>query len=225
MVSTEQPFCHRFDLTKRLSLPPDAQINLIPIKPASDPFQIIIQSVLNAVRASRKHTVHRLIIPTVLNPAWWPPNANHPKLFLKFLHALRSLLSQYSDRLTALLTFPLDLYPRHTGLVRWAEILCHGVVELTPFPHMMDAAASKVSLGGARSNEDQPQGMLKIHKLPITSERGEGGAGAGNTIGEDLAFTVSSKTFSIKPFSLPPLDSDPGVQGEAGKLGGKDIEF
>lgn len=90
---------------------------------------------------------------------------------------------------------------------------------------MTDASASTTNHGGTRSNEDQPQGMLKVHKLPITSERGEGGAGVGNTIGEDLAFTVSSKKFSIKPFSLPPLDGDTGAQKEAGKLTDKDMEF
>ena len=54
---------------------------------------------------------------------------------------------------------------------------------------------------------------------------GEGGAGAGNSLGEDLAFTVSRRKFVIKPFSLPPLEGDQDAQKEGGKLTSKDVEF
>jgi len=124
-----------------------------------------------------------------------------------------------------MMTLPLELYPRNTGLVRWAEILSDGVIELTPFPHLMDASNHPAESGGARGTDEQPQGMLRVHKLPINTERGEGGAGAGNSMGEDLAFTVSRRKFSIKPFSLPPLEGDQEAQKEAGKLTGKDVEF
>lgn len=124
-----------------------------------------------------------------------------------------------------MITLPLELYPRTSGLVRWAEILSDGVLELTPFPHLMDATNSLAESGGARGTEEQPQGMVKLHKLPITTARGEGGAGAGNSIGEDLAFTVSRRKFIIKPFSLPPLEGDQEAQQDAGKLTSKDVEF
>lgn len=89
----------------------------------------------------------------------------------------------------------------------------------------MDSLNNLAESGGARSNDDQPQGMFKVHKLPINSERGEGGAGAGNSIGEDLAFTVSRRKFVIKPFSLPPMEGDQEAQKEAGKIAAKDVEF
>lgn len=109
--------------------------------------------------------------------------------------------------------------------MRWAEILCDGVLELTPFPHLMDSSNALAESGGARGNDEQPQGMVKVHKLPINTERGEGGAGAGNSLGEDLAFTVSRRKFVIKPFSLPPMEGDQEAQKDAGKLTTKDMEF
>jgi elongator complex protein 4 len=123
-----------------------------------------------------------------------------------------------------MMTLPLELYQRTSGLVRWAEILGDGVIELTPFPHLMDASNALTESGGARSSEEQPQGMMKVHKIPINTERGEGGAGVGNSIGEDLAFTVSRRTFVIKPFSLPPLEVEQEAQ-EGGQLTAKDVEF
>jgi elongator complex protein 4 len=105
------------------------------------------------------------------------------------------------------------------------EILSDGVIELTPFPHLMDSSSALAESGGARGNDEQPQGMVKVHKLPINTERGEGGAGAGNSLGEDLAFTVSRRKFVIKPFSLPPLEGDQDAQKEGGKLTSKDVEF
>lgn len=90
----------------------------------------------------------------------------------------------------------------------------------------MDASnGSSTESGGARGAEDQPQGMLRIHKLPVNSEGGEGGAAAG--MGEDLAFTVSRRKFVIRPFSLPPIEGDTQAQAEAegGMPRKADIEF
>lgn len=168
---------------------------------------------------------------TILSPALYPPHSSQPQHFLGFLHSLRSLLRQYSGRLTAMLTLPLSLYNRHTALVRWAESLSDGVLELTPFPHLMDASNSLAESGGARSGVDeQPQGMFKIHKLPVLTDRG-----GGVREGDDLAFTVSRRRFVIKTFSLPPAEGDTEAQqasgakpnGEAalGKATKVDIEF
>ena len=124
-----------------------------------------------------------------------------------------------------MISLPLELYPRNSSLVRWAEILSDGVFELTPFPHLMDASNSLAESGGARDKDEQPQGLVRFHKLPINTERGEGGAGAGNSLGEDLAFTVSRRKFVIKPFSLPPMEGDQEAQQDAGKVTANDLKF
>lgn len=222
---TERPFCHSFDLTKRFTAPADARVDLLPLKSPSAPFDSVIQSLRRTLQSSAPGTVHRLVVPTILSPALWPPNAGHPENFLRFLHALQALLQEHTNKLTAMMTLPLELHSRSSGLVRWAERLSDGVLELTPFPHLMDASNSLAESGGARGKDEQPQGMLKVHKLPVVTERGEGGAGVGNTIGEDLAFTVSRRKFEIKPFSLPPAEGDQEAQKEGASLTGKDVEF
>ena len=123
-----------------------------------------------------------------------------------------------------MITIPLQLYPRTSTLVRYAESLCDGVIELTPFPHLMDASHPAHECN-ASGKDEQPQGMVKVHKLPLLSERGEGGAGGSNSIGDDLAFTLSRRKFLISPYSLPPVEGDDEAQRDAGKVTAKDVEF
>ena len=74
-----------------------------------------------------------------------------------------------------MISLPLSLYPRSTGLVRWAEILLDAVFELTPFPHNYDTGSGLAELGrsgAATTNEEKPQGMVKVHKLPVLEGSG-----------------------------------------------------
>nr|POE51844.1 elongator complex protein 4 [Quercus suber] len=224
-MAPEVPFCHTFDLTKRLPLPPDSRIHHIPITSTSaNPFLSILSSLTSTLKNSPPDAVHRVIIPSILSPALWPPTSSLPHHFLSFLHSLRALLRTHPDRLTALLTLPLELHPRSSGLVRYAENLADGVVQLSPFPHLMDATHPH-NQQSASDRDEHPQGMLKVHKLPVSTERGEGGAGAGNSLGDDLAFTVSRRKFVVKPFSLPPMEGDEEAQRAGTGVVAKDVEF
>jgi elongator complex protein 4 len=214
-------FCHTFDLTKRLTLPTPSTINSIPIPPNSapsaSPYTPILTSLTNALHTTNPHTIHRLIIATILSPALYPPHACDPIHLLPFLHSLRALLRAHPARLTAMLTLPLSLHPRTTGLVCWIEHLCDGVLELAPFPHSIDVEPPR-----SGKTEEKPQGMVKVHRLPVLSEKGGGGGG-----GDDLAFSLSRKRFVIKPYSLPPVEGDHEAQrgeSEGGKMK-VDLEF
>ncbi|KAI9750056.1 MAG: hypothetical protein M4579_006623 [Chaenotheca gracillima] len=214
---TPPAFCHAFDLTKRLTIPSPSPINFIPppsANPSHPPFAPILQTLHIALTSTPPTTIHRLIIPNLLSPAIYPTHASSPHHLLPFLHALRALLRQHPSRFAALITLPIELYPRSSGLVRWIELLSDGVMELTPFPHHVD---SGTAAGAATAQEEQPQGLVKIHRLPIFHERGGGGSGAssggtGPDLGDDLAFTVSRRRFAIKPFSLPPMEGDQEAQ-------------
>ncbi|CAF9941933.1 hypothetical protein IMSHALPRED_003105 [Imshaugia aleurites] len=218
------PFCHSFDLTKRLSLPASGAITFTTIHPTVDNlFTSILQSTTQAIASSLPNTIHRLIIPTLLSPALFPPSASHPRHLLPFLHSIRALLRQHPTRLSAMLTLPLSLYPRSTGLVCWIEHLCDGVLELAPFPHSIDPEPPLTTSSGSSKAEEKPQGMLKIHRLPVLTEKGGGSGG-----GDDLAFSLTRRKFVIKPFSLPPVEGDQEAQkgeAEGGKVGKGDIEF
>ncbi|KAF2129640.1 paxneb superfamily protein-like protein [Dothidotthia symphoricarpi CBS 119687] len=226
-------FCHMFDLAKRLTLPVGTAINYIPIprtiSSSASPFTAILQNIQQQLATTPAHTIHRLVIPSLISPALYPPSSAHPSSILQFLHALRALLRQYPTRLTAIFTLPLSLYPRSSGLVRWMEILSDGVLELSPFPysHMQALATS----AGTTKDEERPQGMFAVHKLPIFHEKG--GGGGADELGEDLAFTLSRRKFVIAKFSLPPMEGDTEAQEAAVReaAGGsampakKDLEF
>lgn len=224
-MKQELPFYHTFDLTKRLTLPSDAKINHIPLPRSGPPLQPVLASLQKALSQSPPSAVHRLVIPIILSPALYPPQSAIPENFIRFIHGLRTLLRQYPSQLTVMATLPLTLYPRSSAVTRWAEALSDGVLELTPFPHLMDASHPSHYATTTSAKEEQPQGMVKVHKLPLVTERGEGGAGTGNSIGEDLAFTLSRRKFLVAPFSLPPMEGDQDAQAEAGKVTAKDVEF
>lgn len=114
-----------------------------------------------------------------------------------------------------MISLPLELYPRDTSLVRWAEILSDGVLELTPLPQLQDV----------KGQDQAPQGLVKMWKLPVLGEKG---GGVGGQSGEDLAFTVTRKRFEIKAYSLPPMDEEEGEHNgstERVKATKVDIEF
>ncbi|EAS35311.1 paxneb protein superfamily [Coccidioides immitis RS] len=219
-------FCHAFDLTKRLTHPGMSSVNFIPLSPPtlqSSPLASVGQRLSQAISSSPPHTIHRVIIPSLLSPALYPPQASKPECVLQFLHSIRALLSTHSNRMTVMITLPLSLYPRSSGLVRWIELLTDGVIELAPFPHSAHSNPSTTS-GAATAQEEPPQGMLKIHRLPVFHERGGGGD---KNMGEDWAFTFSRRKFTIKPFSLPPVDGDNEAQQGAPSSGKSkaDLEF
>lgn len=220
-------FCHTFDLTKRLIHPPDSFMTFLKVdttNPDKSPYTLALTRLASILASSPPNSVHRLVIPSLLSPALYPPHASSPEHVLQFLHNLRALISKYSSRLTAMLTLPLSLYPRSMGLVRWMELLSDGVVELSPFPHSYqpDAPSTTSGTGTATSQDDPPQGLLKFHRLPILHERGVGTT----AVGEDWAFTLSRRKFTIKPFSLPPVEGDTEAQQAAGsKQKGKKTEL
>lgn len=115
-----------------------------------------------------------------------------------------------------------------------------GVLELAPFPYSVQMESASPAAGGGGEKEEKAQGMLKVHRLPVRTEKGAGvaGGGGGGGGGEDLAFVLSRRRFVIRPFWLPPVEGeqqDEGVEpGEAASTGGggtskkkkkADIEF
>ncbi|KAL8942271.1 MAG: hypothetical protein Q9216_001743 [Gyalolechia sp. 2 TL-2023] len=222
---TPTTFCHTFDLTKRLTISDPKSLVFIPIHLKSQnesPFLSVLHSLRGQLTTSPNSIIHRLIIPNLLSPALYPPHASNPQHILQFLHSLRALLRQYPRRLVTFMTLPLMLYPRATGLTRWMELLCDGVIELSPFPHSMDTGPPSTASGAATAQEEKPQGMVNVHRLPVFYERGGGGI-----LGDDLAFTVSRRKFVIRPFNLPPVEGD--IEAQAGEADGKptkvDIDF
>ena len=211
MSSPPATFCHTYDLGKRLE--PSSvkgKLHAIPVTSSAglglgpldvqSPFKLFIADVTRELNSSPSSAVHRIVIPNILSPTLYTPKACRPSEVLRFLHALRALLRHFPEKLTAMLTLPTSLHPRATGLTRWMEILSDGVLELIPLQYQNNLAASPKTREGA-------QGLVKLHSLPVETERGRGSE-TGNPR-EDLSFKLSaSNGLVIKPFSLPPVDAD-----------------
>jgi elongator complex protein 4 len=148
------------------------------------------------------------------------------------MHQLRSLLRQHTN-LTALLTWPLALYPATSPLTRYSRHLCDGVITLRPFPHSFSIDAVDLDSGGEGAKgkaEEKMQGLIKVLKLPVLTEKG-----ISVGVGEDMAFAVGRKRFLIRPFHLPPLEEEEGGGGgehnhghggeKEGKVEAKRLEF
>ena len=201
-------FCHSFDLRNRLVMEPSRMpIHLsVDIDPQGSPFQSAIERLSALLVASKTSEIYRVIIPTLLSPAIYPPNAIETHHVLQFLHALRGLLQCYPLQLTAMITLPLALFPRDLALTCCMELLSNGVMELTPFPHSV--AVPETSVPG-ESQEEPPHGMVKMHKLPVYHDTG---SGSGVGLDDEYVFTLTRRQFAIKRFSLPPLEGDSQAQ-------------
>ncbi|KAI1302760.1 Elongator complex protein 4 [Xylaria venustula] len=209
---TTATFCHTFDLTKRLS-PSDVkgQINfhqsMTPPGPGAQQtsvFKLFIRDLSLKLANSPPSSVHRIIIPNLLSPTMYSSSSSLPQEVLQFLHGLRALLRQYPKNLTAVLTSPLSLYPRTTGLTRWMELLCDGVLEFIPL-QSTTIHKPPPSSKSEKKDDEKVQGLIKVHSLPIFHEKG----GGSHSALDDQSFSLSrSRGLIIKPFYLPPADSD-----------------
>ena len=175
------------------------------------PFTPVLERLSASLSSSGPNTVHRIVISSLLSPALYPPHSSQPQYILKFLHGLRAIFAAHPNRATAIMSLPLSLYPRSSGLVRWIELLNDGVLELSPFPHSADGEAI-VSRGLGGSAEEPPQGLLQIHRLPMLHDRGSGTASSE----DDWTFTLSRRKFTIRPFNLPPVGGDTNSQQTSG---------
>lgn len=181
--------------------------------PASSPFDAFLLTLNQKLANSASDTIHRVVIPSLLSPMLYSPSLCHPSIVLQFLHSLRATLRKYSDRLTAMITFPISIFPRSSGLTRWIEHLCDGVMEITPIRGPITTRKPD------EQKEDQMQGLFKVHTLPIFHERGGGGS-EGNSAREILSFTLSaSKGLFVKPYALPPMEEEEKIVSAEKKQG------
>ncbi|ORY59474.1 Elongator complex protein 4 [Pseudomassariella vexata] len=221
-------FCHSFDLSKKLSAgeikgqisfqPSMAMPGLaIQAKEVASPFKLFIKDLKAKLANSPPSWAHRVMVPSLLSPTLYSSALCCPDEVLQFIHALRALLRQYPTKLTAMITLPISLYPRSSGLTRWMELLCDGVMELVPL--QLNAVHEPPPSGKSDSkSEEQTQGLVRVHSLPIYHEKG--GGGSDGHAREDLSFSLSrSKGLIIKPFSLPPMleDENEKKPGESDK--------
>ncbi|KAK6338047.1 hypothetical protein TWF696_001518 [Orbilia brochopaga] len=225
-------FCHTYDLTKRLAIPPSSKppiyipppppqhaTNPHPFQPLLARLTTLLSSAYDDDTADDSSTITRIVIPNLLSPLLYPPAATHPTNVLSFLHALRALTRRYSARVAVMISLSTGVYPRSTGLVRQIEALSDGVIELHPVPAFAERAEMRRGASASGTNtsggDEVPQGLVRVWKA-VEGKRGtgiavggEGGGGiAGMEGGDDLAFMLTRRRMRIERFSLPVDDGD-----------------
>jgi elongator complex protein 4 len=191
--------------------------------PTQSPFTPVLEQLKASLSSSVPNMVHRIVIPSMLSPALYPPWSSQPQYILQFMHGVRALFAAFPDRLTLMMSLPLSLYPRSSGLVRWVELLHDGILELAPFPHSAEGDLN-ATRGPSGTGEEPPQGLLQVHRLPMLYDRGSGVG----TSEDDWTFTLSRRKFTIRPFNLPPIEGDTDAQQGAGSdkpTKKSDVEF
>ncbi|TFA97502.1 Elongator complex protein 4 [Trichoderma ghanense] len=202
------PFCHTFDLSARLDdNVAQGQFHTTrgtAMDSSQSLFRRFISDVTTKIKNSPPTSIHRIVIPSLLSPTIYPPSASRPQEVLQFLHQIRALLRQYPSRIVAMMTLPTSLYPRSTGLIRRAELICDGVLELIPLQQQPHHPPERNS-----ANDTKAQGLFRIHALPIFHEKG--GGLQGSWVKEDMSFKLSASSgLVIAPYSLPPLGDEDG---------------
>ena len=166
-----------------------------------------LRTLAETLDASPRGIIHRIVAPSFMSPALYSPIYSLPDDIIRFIHGLRALLRRHNERASALITLPISLYPRASGLTRWLEMLSDAVLELQVLPM-------------APQHGGNAQGLFNIHALPIYQERGSGPQTSGSQA--NLSFKLSGpRGLLIEQFSLPPVD---GGDDEGGGHGGNKTE-
>lgn len=103
------------------------------------------------------------------------------------------------------------------------------MLEIASFKSQSQVDSSVNQSGLTKGLEEIPQGIVRVHRLPILHEKGGGGAESMRL--DDMAFMLNKrKGLVIKPFSLPPIDGDTNIQQKGPEFDyggdkGLDIEF
>ncbi|ANB12883.1 Elongator subunit ELP4 [Sugiyamaella lignohabitans] len=219
-VTSKPNYTTLFDFTSRLIPRPSVnEISYIPVKTSF--ASIISQLETISQQASSKGMVLRVVVPSLLHPAIYPPHFAHPNELIPFLHSLRGLCRKYPQTLTVIISLPLQLFPRDTALIRWFELLCDGVLHLEPFPEEIinelreanskDIGGSSSSKTTSSSNANQSQGLVHIYKLPVFSEKGVMAVRK-----SEHAFRVGRRQFEVQEWGIPVEDA-PGPDTEESK--------
>lgn len=216
-VADPRTFCHTFDLTKKLSIPSDARLTFIdpPSTATTQPFKRILSRLDTIISSAPRALPHRIIIPSLLSPALYPLHASSPQHLLWLFYGLRTLLRKFPEQLTIMISIPTGLYPRSTGLMRWAEILSDSVLELVPLPHNV-SSTSEIA--------QEPQGLVHLWKLPVLGEKGGGASTTPGVMG-NLAFMITRHRFEIIAYTLPPTSEVEKTDGSDGGVTRVDLEF
>lgn len=186
---------NQFDITTRL-VPAPTSSELSFISPIQPPQTVLVQLEQAIKRHERK--LIRIVIPSLLHPAVYPPKMFSLSGIIPLLHGIRCLVKKYENRCVLFTTLSSDILDEL--LLAQIENTFDSVINLEPFSQEMMQFLE-------RAYKTQPNkvqhGFLHVLKLPVFSDRGEM-----HVIKSNLAFRNGRKKFEIEEWGIPVDDVD-----------------
>ncbi|QLQ81530.1 hypothetical protein HG537_0F02910 [Torulaspora globosa] len=188
-------YSNQFDITTRLMPAPTAsEISFVsPLQP----IQTVLAQLEQVIKKNDKKLV-RIIVPSLLHPAMYPPSMFSMAKIMPLLHGLRSLVKKYENRCVMFSSLSTDMVDEI--LIAQIENSFDSVMKLEPFGQEMIQFLEKAYK--SQPNKVQ-QGLLHISKLPIFSDKGEM-----HVINSSYAFKNSKRKFEIEEWGIPVEDVD-----------------
>ncbi|CAL9732663.1 elongator complex protein 4 [Monosporozyma unispora] len=183
-------YTSQFDITSRL-LPAATPQELSFISPMQPVPTILSQ--LETIIKKHKDKLIRIVVPSFLHPAMYPPQMFSLPNAVGLLHGLKSIVKKHSNRTVMLMT--LSKEPLTLLLQTQIESMFDGIVDLEPFPQEMLQYLEKIYKG--QPNKVQ-HGLVHLIKLPVFSDRGEM-----HHKHAEYAFKNGKKRFEIEEWSIP----------------------
>lgn len=127
-------------------------------------------------------SVFRIVVPSVLHPAVYPPSSALPRELVPFYFCLRSLVREH--KAACIVSLPLQLFPRLHPNTGEMETLSDSVLEIEPFP------------------SDKVQGFVHVHKIADLSARGVMISRV-----QEYAFKLGRHQFEVEDWAIPVEES------------------
>lgn len=190
-------YVSQFDITTRLVPGPAAsEMTFVPLKGT---YLSILSAIASVLASQALRNVVRIVFPGFLNPSVYAPAWSTLSQIVPFFHGLRALLSKHPA--VAMVSLPLDLYPRDSLVTHMIETLAEGVVHLEPFHPDVAALVERAH----KSDPAKVQhGLVHVEKVPVVSERGMMAVQRG-----EYAFRNGRRKFEIEPWGIPVEEEEP----------------
>lgn len=194
-VEEYQNYSNQFDITTRLMPAPTPQeiSFLSPIQP----LQTLL-SQIDRIITQNKGKLIRILVPSLLHPAMYPPHMFKLSGVVSLVHGLRGIVKKHQSRCALLATLSADMLSDF--MLSQVENIFDSALILEPF----DQEMLKFLERAYKSQPNKVQhGLLHILKLPVFSERGEM-----HVTKSEFAFKNGRKKFEIEEWGIPVEDND-----------------
>ncbi|CAI4036777.1 hypothetical protein SMKI_16G0780 [Saccharomyces mikatae IFO 1815] len=188
--SEYKDYNHQFEITTRLMPAPIAS-ELTFIAP-TQPISTILSQMEQIIKKNDKKLI-RVVVPSLLHPAMYPPKMFASSEIIGLLHGMRSLVKKYSERIVLFASISTDIIT--PPLLVLLRNMFDSVIDLEPFNQEMSQFLERVYKSQPRKIQ---HGLVHILKLPVFTDRGEM-----RVLKSEWAFRNGRKKFEIEEWGIP----------------------